>query len=457
MDIIEPMKKFGYDIFIDTDSNSNTLAHQLLLEGIGQIENLPDGLYRFYTIGEFVDLDFLMGLDSKIRPQIDIPNNQGITPMDLIIKHHLKMNNLKNYDLAWFDWEKKDSHGLSPIDYIFTPIKLSEKRDNGLRYLMNLHIVDWAIELNIKQIMIASKTINYLFKSHVYQNRTNIVNLILAQPDALDKNLTTNILEKFLSYSNERYFEKEIVPWIHKILSHINKFEAWFINETVTNTYLKFGSKDTLNIDNVYMIWIQTKTKPMEKLLHKLWTHGIEFKTNDLKQVYSCLKETGFDHKYLFDFNHKWIYHKKFGSIVSDPFVMNNLEIDSGNYVELDIKINSDSDSESDSDLNSSPQTLCFGILDDLRFSVKKIIKCENKIVLKKAFKACYESIFSHSYLYWDYSNSPQFYKYDFDKLIDTGHLVWNQIEKYYVVCFGLDYETFNVWSRDYPSQEIQW
>ena len=38
---------------------------------------------------------------------------------------------------------------------------------------------------------------------------------------------------------------------------------------------------------------------------------------------------------------------------------------------------------------------------------------------------------------------------------MDEKYLVWNQVEKYYVVCFGLNFETFDIWSRDCPSQTI--
>ena len=38
---------------------------------------------------------------------------------------------------------------------------------------------------------------------------------------------------------------------------------------------------------------------------------------------------------------------------------------------------------------------------------------------------------------------------------MDEKYLVWNQEEKYYVVCFGLNFETFDIWSRDCPSQTI--
>ena len=111
---------------------------------------------------------------------------------------------------------------------------------------------------------------------------------------------------------------------------------------------------------------------------------------------------------------------------------------------------------ESDN-LDKVTHTLCFGILDDLSFSEKKIIKCDSKISLEKAFKACWESLFFHSYLYWRYRSHPISWKSELNELMNEKYSVWNQVEKYYVVCFGLNFETFDIWSRDCPSQTIAW
>lgn len=43
------------------------------------------------------------------------------------------------------------------------------------------------------------------------------------------------------------------------------------------------------------------------------------------------------------------------------------------------------------------------------------------------------------------------------DSLLEHGHYVLNQFDKYYVVAFALDYKRFNVYSRGYDKELIKW
>lgn len=455
-DIIKPMKEYGYDIFNDVDEDFNTLLHELAIQGIKQIELLDDGVYKFYTSNELVDLNYLLGL-KHLNLRINIPNKQGITVLELIFKHHLKFDKSIGYYLEQIDWVKKNSDSKSFIDYIYTPIKLSEKRDNGLRYLMNLQQIDWAISLNIKTIMTDSRTLNYLLKSHVYTNSSNLVNLI-KHLDTYDENVVFKVLKLLWSLEKNDWFQKDIVPKIKEIVDCVCKFNinpVEISNDIIMRSFLEIGLDRPIDIDIVYESWVSnpadTRASHLLNLLHKLWIYGIEFKRYLLSDVFTKLLNHKFSHTY--DFNHKWKWDKNYGSIVSKPFVLADKychEINGNGGIDLLETLESDN-------LDKVTHTLCFGILDDLSFSEKKIIKCDSKISLEKAFKACWETLFFHSYLYWGYRSHPKSWKSELNELMNEKYSVWNQVEKYYVVCFGLNFETFDIWSRDCPKEQITW
>lgn len=95
-----------------------------------------------------------------------------------------------------------------------------------------------------------------------------------------------------------------------------------------------------------------------------------------------------------------------------------------------------------------------FGILNDLVFTHKKIRTFNTKDELVLIMKEFWNILLNESYLYWDYCKYSDEYT---DKLLKYNTLCWNRVEKYYVVCFAINFEIFNIWSKDCDARVIDW
>jgi hypothetical protein len=103
-------------------------------------------------------------------------------------------------------------------------------------------------------------------------------------------------------------------------------------------------------------------------------------------------------------------------------------------------------------------RTLSIGILDDLHFKFKENVSFDTEeelaILLKKYYKMIrneYTELYMEQVLNEDYVESHA------ATLLEAGYLCWNRVEKYYVVCFAVDYKKFRVWSRDCDPEIIKW
>lgn len=134
-------------------------------------------------------------------------------------------------------------------------------------------------------------------------------------------------------------------------------------------------------------------------------------------------------------FMHKWKISNKFTQQIENCFVNNVRTIN-----EL----------EDNSDYNY----ISFGYFDETKFVDRYIIKYFYEEELKIIFNILWSNVL-HKHHPYDFSIDGN--TYHFDELIKVGHLCWNQLSKYYVACFAINFQKFEIWSRDRPSTTIDW
>lgn len=113
-------------------------------------------------------------------------------------------------------------------------------------------------------------------------------------------------------------------------------------------------------------------------------------------------------------------------------------------------------------------QTLSFAILDDFRFKhyqhtafntqqeAREIVFNNlDKIQYKEYQVGDEDKPNFYCYLYFRLDRSD--YEDVFQQLWRQGYYVWNRVAKYYVICFAIDYRTFNVYAKDCDADRIDW
>ena len=107
--------------------------------------------------------------------------------------------------------------------------------------------------------------------------------------------------------------------------------------------------------------------------------------------------------------------------------------------------------------------TVSFVCIDDFKYGPEVNIEIAdlNRENLLTAVKNICERIdeISKAYYFNELvkTRSEEIFNDIVDSLIDHGHYVLNQFDKYYVVAFAVDYKRFIIYSRGYDKKLIKW
>jgi hypothetical protein len=102
--------------------------------------------------------------------------------------------------------------------------------------------------------------------------------------------------------------------------------------------------------------------------------------------------------------------------------------------------------------------TLSVAVLDDLRFKFKENVTFTTREELITCLKRYYKKIrVEYDELYMEDELDERHVESNTDTLLERGYLCWNRVQKYYVLCFAIDYKKFRVWSNDCDAEIIEW
>ena len=95
-------------------------------------------------------------------------------------------------------------------------------------------------------------------------------------------------------------------------------------------------------------------------------------------------------------------------------------------------------------------KTLCFAILDDCHPFIEEHFTYTTRTELEKIIEECVKKIPKSYGLYWEVSDIPKLAQ----RIEGEWSVSWNWIDKYYCVCFAINYSECEVWSKGCGDEE---